>query len=401
MLIIPLLIAFALYIAAFLVAARFLRQLRNSPRYGEIWAAILTITVVWLVVLTAISGGRILQLFAMTFARPNEDIWGMKLIGLIRVFIFAAPTPIAFAAVFVRPFGPWWRRPLVQVSFALGPSLLIILHVSFRGYCLVTVHDQFNNPVPAVAVTYFLDGRAVRTTDAEGHVHIPYYHRVHHLDIVDTKAVGYDIDYRRSSHRPYERIPAEVTLPAWKVLNAPRLLLMRPNVEITTDDRPYYINLLRQEASTTSLRTTDLEIRVAGPQTPPEPQAGSFRPDPFPWSVEIHCLRGGIQEAPEGYRYLAPAEGYQDYYRHAFAESAAGWNASFQKTFYLKLRDGKAFAVAEITVTSLLDKKRIIFIDAKINPAADRNLFWGYGNMLQQSQRETVPWLATLFGNEY
>ena len=401
MLFIPLAIFSALYLGAFLLSLSVLKRTRDGRLYPHVWAIVLSTALLWLSIVLVMHGRGIAQLLADSIAHPYEDAWALRSIGLFFAFIWAAPTPIALAAIFARPIGTWWRISVVRMVFGTGVVISAALVLLFRGVCLVVIRDQLGNPVPDATITYYLDGRATGTSDEEGHVRIPFYRKLHRLDIVAAKADGYDIDYRMSSHRPYNPIPSEVKLPAWKIMRAPQLLLARPDIEIKTDERPYYINLVRQQASVEPLRVTDLEIKVKGPDEPPSAKSWELHTKRYPWSVEIRCRRGGLQLAPEGYRYLAPPDKYQDSYCQTFLPEDKGWNSSFQKTFYLQLRDGKVFAVAEITITTLDDKKRIIFIDAKINPAADRNLYWGCGGLLDPNSAGTTSWLTRLLGNEY
>lgn len=401
MLYVPLALALFLYLAVFFGIRFLLRCLKGGRHYLAIWALLLVLALSWLIVVAAVSGGRSAQLLGMIVARPNEDPWAMKSIGLLSLFVSALPLPLAVALLTARPHGRWWGTRSFCSALVLSVIALAALHFEFRRTCLLSVQDQFGNPVPNASVTYYLDGRAKRSTDASGMLRIPFYRGVHRLHIRDADVGGFVIDYRLSSHHPYDPIPTSATLPAWKVLRAPQLLLSRPHISVVTDGDPHFINLLREEANRETLAVVDLEVRVQAPANIRNPSKAHSERQPFPWSVDIRVQGGGLQRVGGPYQYVAPADGYTNSYTKTFEPNDTDWNASFQQTFYFHLRGGKAFAVAEVTVTSLLEENSMIFVDAKINPAADRNLFWGYGNLLSHSRRETAGWLSQLFGDVY
>ena len=61
---------------------------------------------------------------------------------------------------------------------------------------------------------------------------------------------------------------------------------------------------------------------------------------------------GGLVAASANYNYLAPEEGYQRTYREAHDPGDDDWKPGFSKLFYLKLRNGRVFAVTQITLTN-------------------------------------------------
>ncbi len=399
MLYIPLALGLCLYATAFFVARLVLRNLKSSQHYTRIWAGLLVSTLGWLAVVFAIWGDGYLHLLRITFRDPDENIWAMKFIGLFSLFIVASPVPLAIALSTVRPDGRWWRTRSFLALLSVGVVTLGAAHFSFHRTCLLSIRDQFGNPVPNAFVTYYLDGRAKRPTDASGMLRIPYYRYVHRLDICEASAGGFVINEGLSSHRPFAPIPANVTIPAWKVLRAPQMLSSRPHIPVVSDGQPHFINILHQQSGQEPLAFVDLEVRVQAPadirgiRYPSEEKR-------FPWSVDIRVPDGGLLPASGTYQYLAPETGYVESIKRTFDVTDAAWNSSYSETFYLKLRGGKAFAVAEVTVTSLYIDKAIIFVDAKVNPAAERNLFWGYGNFLH-SEHETTRWLSHLYGPAY
>lgn len=400
MLYLPLVFGLCVYAGIFLGSQRLLRKIRGKCNFIAVWSLIFITALDWLIVIAVTSGKSCLQLLWAVATQPNEDIWAIKFWGILFFFLFASPAPVAAACIATPPTGRWWASRLLQLILALDFGVLTVLHFTCGRVCRLTVHDQFHNPVPNVRVTYLLDGRSERSTDASGALNIPFYAPFHRLDICDAVAGGFIVDYRLSSHRAYDPIPKEVVIPAWKVLRAPQLLLSRPHISVVTDGSSHYINLVREKASRDPLALTDIELRVQAPQVAFDRNHPMKQQDQFAWSIDVLVRDGGLQLAKGGYKYLAPETGYTNRISKTFDPSDATWNSSFAETFYLKLRDGKVFAVAEITITSLLDNP-MIFVDATINPAADRNLFCGYGNLLSHSETETQTWLSHLFSNDY
>ena len=114
-------------------------------------------------------------------------------------------------------------------------------------------------------MTYLSDGWTKRETDENGQLKVGYYKGLQGLDIADINAGGYQVDYRLASHKSFEPIPSKVTLPAWKILRAPQLLLSRPNTPVKTDGTSYFVNLLKESIEATSASIYDLEVHVHAP----------------------------------------------------------------------------------------------------------------------------------------
>ena len=316
-------------------------------------------------------------------------------------FVFAVPAPVAVACLCVFPPGRWFASFAPRVAFAIAGAFLLFLHFSDHRVTKLRIHDQFGQPVPEAKITYYLDGRSTERTNADGELKIGYYKGLHRLAVVDAVAGGYEADYRLCSHHPYDPIPPELEIPAWKIRYAPRLLWSMTHADVVPDGRPYFVNLLRGMTADLDDPLADLEVRVEGPIEPPPAPAGEFYAKPFPWSIQIRVRQGGLTLAPKGYPYLAPESGYHESFERSYSPEAKDWSSSMSETFYFKLRNGRVFAVAEVVVTDLREKERGLSVQAKVNPAADRHLFWGNGNVLQHSQSETKPWLRTLFGETY
>ncbi len=141
----------------------------------------------------------------------------------------------------------------------------------------------------------------------------------------------------------------------------------------------------------------DLEVQVDAPTEPP-PEPGEFRVKPFIWKVRIRVRQGGWVLASEEYRYLAPKGGYQEAFEKTYSPTSKARNFC-SENFYLKLRNGRVFAVAEISVSILKEKKGHLGVITRVNPASDRHLF--PGKTLGLSENETKPWLRSLFGETY
>ena len=396
MLYIPLLIGFVLHCVLGFIAAWLFRSLRECKGYAVAWSVIICASLAWLTYFFTINGNMVPQLLGDVLAHPNEDVWALNIIGLCILFVYTAPIPIVIAGLWVHPSTRWWA----YVICACPVVAVVMLYLTKHGTCELSIRDQFGVPVCNAQVTYYKGGRTTKTSDKNGIVHIPFF-RPQRLSIVDVDAGGYVVDYRMCSHKPYEPIPQKATLPAWKIVSAPKLLLSRPSIPVITDGRPYFINLVRGKASVDPLPNTDIEVRVDAPlEVSHQPGPGRGRLEPFPWTVRINIVNGGLQVAPPGYRYLAPTKGYVSSFAKTLDPKVSGWNSSFGETFYLRLRDGKVYAVAQITVTTLEESARRIFVDASVNPTADESLFSGNG-ISAYSPSDIKSWLTALLGENY
>ncbi|MEI7819732.1 MAG: hypothetical protein WCK55_02355 [Verrucomicrobiota bacterium] len=397
MLLIELTFGLLVYAGIWFATIRALRANRSRPRYVVAWSAVLATCVAWLAILFATHGRGIWQLLADSIMRPNEDFFGANMIGLFFTFLIAAPTPIAAAFLCAFPAGRWFASRAPRIAFLLAIAVLMFLHITYHRVATLRIQDQFGNPVPEVKVTYYLDGRSIRPTKPNGELKIGYYDGVHRLWVAEAVAGGYRFDDRLCSHRSNDPIPHELKLPAWKILVAPQLLYNITYAELVTDGRPYYVNVLRDKATDSVDSIADLEVQVDAPTEPP-PEPGEFRAKPFIWKVRIRVRQGGWALAPEGYRYLAPERGYQETFEKTYSSTAQAWNFC-RENFYLNLRNGRVFAVAEISISISKEKKGHLGVIAKVNPASDRNLF--PGKTLGFSESETTPWLRSLFGETY
>jgi len=398
-----LLLQLAGYGVAAWIATVILRRWRErlGENYANRWAPLAAGSLAWLVALAAVAGNGIRQVVLMTLRSPIEDLWALKSINLIGAGLLAAPLVIVAATACVSPFGPWWRSTIVAAWFLIASVTLASLHFASRSNCTVQIRDQFGQPVPDATIDYYLDGRCRGRANRNGDVRIGFYRQLQRrLAIVDAARGGYEIDYRRASGSRNRAIPDTIHLPAWKIVRAPKLLLSRTHIRLDSESRSYAFNLLREQAGEAPQPITDLLIRVDAPNRSTLPQPSTPTGGRFEWRVTIQCADGGIQPAPESYAYLAPSDDFQESYSWTARPDSPDWNPSFNKIFYLKFRNGRAYACARIVVTSLHDPQAGIFVDATINPAADRSLFSGHG-MQSHSQSETAGWLRALYGDIY
>src|SRR5215210_1748410 len=219
-----------------------------GPNFAIVWASVMAICWPWVAVWLVPSPRSVGQLLTFVIFHPNEDVWAQHFGGLLICGVIFAPAPVALAGLFARPSLEKLRRPAVLAIFAVAVTLLAALHFTYHRTAILTVIDQFDQPVADAKIEYYLDGRTVRRTDDRGQLRIPFYHGVHRFDFVEAMGAGYSgyrIDHRACSAKPFDPIPDQIKVSAWKVLCAPKLLSSGANVTIVTDGRPYFINLVR------------------------------------------------------------------------------------------------------------------------------------------------------------
>jgi len=369
------------YVAVAVAVAAFLCRRRGERRYAVAWGWLLAGSSAWVILVVARWLESVRQ-FPELLAEPH-DAWGLSSFFMFLVFVWLSPLPFAMAALCAFPRGAWWRRVSVGSALAVEAMVLVALHVACHHTFTVTVLDQFGQPVANAEI--WLSGFRGRVTDRDGTVKVSFYGRDRNLAIGSAWAPGHVINSRRASYGPPGPGPRRAVLRAWR-LSCERLVL-RSHVAVPgfrPEGDPYYFNLLRAEAGQESLWTNDLVISSMG--------AGAGAEASCPWRLRIRVPDGGVQIAPEGYRLLAPERGYEPSWRGCLERGR--YPNEWAESFYLTLRGGKAFAVAEIGLRqgSELD----LYVDAKVNPVARRTLDREAGEAGAAS-----AWLRTLYGEAY
>lgn len=144
---------------------------------------------------------------------------------------------------------------------------------------------------------------------------------------------------------------------------------------LTTDGRPVTISLT--DGNPKPEGESDLQIEF---WTSP-PQSGSRK---FPWSCRISVPGGGLLPTAELFPFLAPESGYLQAEEYTADPNSDQWNARYEKTFYVKQRNGE-YARVRIRVHAS-DNQPYFGIESYLNPTGSQNLEFDANNAIQPSQ---------------
>ena len=118
-------------------------------------------------------------------------------------------------------------------------------------------------------------------------------------------------------------------------------------------------------------KTTVGDLRVTLTRNPLQLKQGG---DLFDWSVQLVMSGGGMVEATDPYKNLAPEAGYEPVLVFTQTKNDPKWTRSLTKTFYVRLSKGQYGRVLiDLTMNSLRPDTGIS-IESWINPAGSRNL---------------------------
>ncbi len=240
------------------------------------------------------------------------------------------------------------------------------------------VMDQFGNPVAGATVmgnillnvSFERSGRESHptTTDADG---LFQFTGLHGKDLgVTVRKEGYEMEARgkgfqgpANGAQPTPSDRAVFTL--WKLSGAEPMLHTQLDSRVPYDGQSATFDLSAGKKSATG------ELRVTLTRTPAQVKRGV---DHFDWNVRLEMASGGLVEAADAYKYLAPEAGYQAALVFAQSKNDSEWTQRLTKTFYLRTAKGQ---YGRVLIDLTMDSERAdtgISIETWLNPSGSRNL---------------------------
>ncbi len=188
------------------------------------------------------------------------------------------------------------------------------------------------------------------------------------LGIVPSK-VGYEYDLRLPSNwsDAYKADPNNpVIFTMWKIQGA------EPMIHTELDSRvPYdgtyatfdFFSGMKSDVGALIINLIRNPIRIIRSQ------------GHFDWTVQISVSGGGLVEATDSYKNLAPENGYQPTFSFSMPKDDPNWTQSLTTTFYVHTAKGQYGRVdIDLTTDSVRTDGTGISIEAWINPSGSRNL---------------------------
>jgi hypothetical protein len=187
---------------------------------------------------------------------------------------------------------------------------------------------------------------------------------------------GYEFNYSRyvgwyDSYKPDPNNPTVFTM--WKLKGA------EPMVHARAEGRVPYDSQASEFVATFYLATGKRggagELLVTLTQNPLVVRRGV---DHYDWSVKIEVLGGGLVEATDPYKNLAPETGYQPAFAFAQAKADPKWQDRFIKTFYVRTAQAQyGRLLVDLTPGTNRPDAGLgigLSIETWLNPGGSRNL---------------------------
>ena len=176
----------------------------------------------------------------------------------------------------------------------------------------------------------------------------------------------YSLMFREKVHHPDPSNP--VIFKMWKLAGAEGMVKGGGGGHLLPcDGTPIYFDLL------TSKKVDgggDLKITLDR-----HPTQGVSRQKGYDWKSKVEVVDGGLLEVNDVFPYLAPETGYQTFFETNMAAGVPDWKESLEKTFYVKLRNGKMYGRMSIRVRTFSDPPPTqVYFESWLNPTGSRNL---------------------------
>jgi hypothetical protein len=188
------------------------------------------------------------------------------------------------------------------------------------------------------------------------------------LGIIPKKA-GYDYSLRDQKPwtEDYKADPANpVVLTMWKIQGAEPMTHVDFDSWVPYDGTPISFDLFTGKKGSTE----NLQIILS--RNPIQVRRGRDR---FDWTLQIAVSGGGLVEAIDPYKNLAPENGYQPAFTFSIAKDDPNWTQQLTKWFYIHTAKGQYGRVwIDITTDSDRIEGTGMGINAYMNPSGSRNL---------------------------
>ena len=253
-----------------------------------------------------------------------------------------------------------YLQPLVTAS----ETLLADIHFNGR------VIDQYGDPVAHHKIIYNTvgalyaegSGPGETITDEEGLFIIDnarartLYIEVgakHGYQFPIPQYLDYNVFQKTTSDDPY-------IVNAWKIDRYPNIKKDRIRKAFVPDSRTYTLNFLDKTVSQEGNNLAG-DLRV------------TFNADDHNWRVKIEAIDGGLQETSDLYRYLAPADGYEN---SLIYEGVEGNNRAqrISRNIFFTSRNNRVYGTIKMKIRPYHRDKSVINLDYVINLEQGRNL---------------------------
>lgn len=152
----------------------------------------------------------------------------------------------------------------------------------------------------------------------------------------------------------------------WKMGEPQKLVSHRTLFGFQRDGRIYTLDLLNNKKIEGENADGDLRIKFQCPSIKPN--------QPYPWTLEISAVGGGLIETTDEFTYLAPESGYQPEVLLQATSVAPSAVPDFTKTYYIKTRNGQNYGVVQMQIYSDYRGQSAMLVNSRINPNGSRNL---------------------------
>ena len=177
----------------------------------------------------------------------------------------------------------------------------------------------------------------------------------------------YVFSYGDSPERFNPNPNAPIVIRLWKTGEPAPLVSNKTLFGFIPDGRAYTLNLLTNKKLEGDNREGDLVIKLKRPEK-------ILPREKYSWGFQISAVGGGIVEATDEFLFAAPDSGYQAEVSYQFSPDDPNWAATFEKTFYIRARDGAVYGVANLLIRSKYNNESAILIESHLNPTSSRNL---------------------------
>lgn len=170
--------------------------------------------------------------------------------------------------------------------------------------------------------------------------------------------------FEKEFHRPDANNPVLFWL---KKKGTPEPLITRQTLYgFKIDGTPHYFDLVTGTKRVGGDPAGDIAVRIVRPAN---------RGQRFDWSLVLEGVGGsGLIESNDELAFEAPVEGYEPKLEYEMKADEPGWRTQMQKSFFVRSRDGKLFALLRADVMAVYNEQAAIDLEVYINPAGSRNL---------------------------
>ncbi len=389
------------YIVATALLIRGLRSWREGQKYAGKWLAWLLLCSAWVIISGAMNGGWLWFRLIQAVTSPNFDPWATTFISLVFSSIWWLPLIPVVALLSVPPPVKVLVRAPYATCVVIWASSLAWLHFANVQTVRFSVIDQDGNPVPDAVLRFVHDGFKDLHTDLSGRIELHFYPASNDVQLLEASKSGYVFHNVLWPHEQGSPVPSRVVVSGWKIKERSRMIECLIYGKIPADGQWHYVNLLRCDVSDAPQRFSDLKVRLQSAMGPKRPlKMFEFDHEEFPWRMDVECINGGCRLASDEYKYMAPEKGYATSYGWEHTGPSYKTGEAHEQHLYLRLRGGKAYALAEFT-TPTKDGNFVSGVSIKgiVNPTASRSLL--PSDVLAPSRSETRPWLQALFGDDW